>query len=192
MRVLITYILLSINLACVSQNKNTAKDFNEKAMKLYNTDDTSQLFLGLQYLDSSINIDANYITAYANKVNFLIKLKRRNEAIKVLESLIKKKHNVAESLMMEGFLYEKMEDSTEAQKRYKLAMETYKTRIQNDPNNISNQVNLIFSEFMITNDKQSAIKKINDLKNKFPQNELAKSMYETIEEFDRDNFMQQF
>ena len=172
-----------------------AKVFNQRALNiLINSDDTDtiQLRSGLRELDSAIYLDPSYFVAYSNKVNFLIKLNRRQEAVSVLIFLINKKYNIAESLMTEGFLYEHLNDNSQAIEHYKLAAKDYNDRLSKDSSIISNQLNLVFCELMIDNNKQNALTKITLLENRFPQNKSVSDMRELIDSFNRQDYINQF
>lgn len=196
MKIIQLILFVLIFSACNSQKNNPiAKDLNNKAINILisnNDSNIQQLQMGLNYLDSAIKIDSNYLTAYTNKISFLIKLKRQNDAILVCDYLINRKYSVAELYMMEGFIYENKGDSIRSIKNYILARNNFKDRIQKDQNKVSNQINLIFSEFMISNDKKEALKEIEILKNKFPQNVEIENMQELIKDFNRGVYLQQF
>ncbi len=190
---ILIFILAATCSLCQLQNgKELSIHYNDEALKISNTCDLSdspKLKIVFQYLDSAIYYDRECYVAYRNKINFLLLSKNSPEALRLLIFLIQKKYSVAENLMVKGFIYEKNNDSINAKEMYKQAISEYKTRIGKEPDNISNQVNLIFSEFILDPDNKTALVKLNSLNNDNEGRILIDATKELIENFKRNDFL---
>jgi tetratricopeptide (TPR) repeat protein len=145
----------------------------------------------LKLLDRAIQIDSAYYLAYANKANVFIAQKKYKKAIKVLKKSVKVRENYAEGLMLQGFLYEKINMLDKANSTYIEAIEAYKARLDTTfktKNRVNIQIDIAFM-FMLIEGKQKALQFIDQIILRNPENEMALFMKENIKIFNREEFI---
>lgn len=180
----------------------SAKNLNNKAIEILSgvsgepitSQDSLHLESALTFLNKAIKLDSQYYLAYANKANILSKLKRYNEAIEILERIIKIRPDYAEGIANQGFLYEKMGDINKADEKYKSAIGAYIRRL-NDPYKIMNKINVqvdIAFMLLFTESKEMATQAIDTIIARNPDSKIAIYMKGTIMSFNRQEFIKNF
>lgn len=175
--------------------KSKAIELNDRAMIIYSEAifkplDVSrdELNKANNLLKQAIEIDENFVLAYINRANVLIKLKEYEEAINLLQRASELKENFAEVISMQGFLYEKIGNLDSANKKYQQAIEAYNKRIADNSNNIEDKVSRSFMLIFIE-DKNTALEEIKKLSEEYPENPLVREMEQTIRNFNREAYI---
>ena len=191
---------INSNISKIEYDKKAIK-LNNKALDLYSNvmgipvskNDSLLLDSAIVLLNKAIKIDKLYYIAYANKAMIISKFKKYNDAIKILDDIVKIKPSYAEGSLSQGFLFEKIADSINARKKYNEAIEAYLKRL-NDPNEINKvnvQVDIAFA-LLFKEGKDKSIQIIDTLSSWYPNNDVIKMMKMTILSFDREEFIKKF
>lgn len=194
--IVIVWLLQSCNFNSSNNNSSNvdSKVLNNKAMDKYAKimfkplhESKPELIEILEMLNQAIEIDNDYVLAYTNKANVLVKLQRYDDAIKVLEKASNLKDDYAEVISIQGFYYEKIGKLALAENKYNEALIAYDNRIKK-----SNKIeDLVARAFLLafTENKQTALEEINQLQKEHPKNKLIINMKHTIEYFDRSTYI---
>jgi tetratricopeptide (TPR) repeat protein len=121
-------LLLFITFSACGQQTNysvdpRAKKLNDSAIALVvNSDDYSK---AIELLDQAINIDSNFITAFANKTSFQLQLKQFDKALVTSKQLLSIKPNVPEYIVMSGMICDQIGDTISSKKYFNQAATVY-------------------------------------------------------------------
>lgn len=172
--------------------------FNSKAVnylsKVIDVDDSlwnSYYDSSLVYLCKAIELDSLYLNAYTNKAQVLVKIGLLTEALETLSKAEKIRPNFAEVIMGQGFIFEKMGDLKEAQKKYKEALQAYSSRLEIDSLKDNTKMDIAFL-YIFLEDKRRAIDEIHDLILSDPKNKMYYEFEDMIEGFDREKFIKEY
>lgn len=183
--------------SCSSKQKKVNPEaivLNNQAMEIFNqtifkplVESESKLNEALFLLDKAISIDSNYLLAYNNKVNVELKLGNYNAALKTLDKIYEIDNN-AETISLQGFIYEKTGQLDSANKKYIQAMKMYENQINQNPELVEPKVARAFM-LIFTENENVALIEINNLLKQYPNNESAIMMEQTIRHFHRESFI---
>lgn len=143
------------------------------------------------YLNQAIEIDSLYLLAYTNKAQALQRKGSLEQALEVLHKMETIKPNLAEAIMGQGLILEKMGNMELANKKYRQALEAYEKRVKDDPKNIRAQSDIAFL-YVFLEDKNKAIDEIHNLVLENPTNDELKAIEGLIENFDRKKFIEEY
>lgn len=195
-KLFITLCLSLIIQSCKSQKTNSPNDktssfeLNNIAMDIYlkNLENEDSIAKAVIYLEKSIFIDSSNITAYNNLVSMLCRLGRHEEALSVLDKLLKVKDS-PEIKMVKGWLLECSGKINEALGIYNEINQYYEQELIKDPNNIDVAVNKCFSSIFI-NKGNKAKQEILNVEKKFGENIKIKNMIAIVTSFDKGSFLE--
>lgn len=192
---LIQFLLLLYS--CSSEQKKVNPEailLNNQAMEIFNqtifkplSESENKLNEALFLLNKAISLDSNYLLAYNNKVNVELKLGNYNAALKTLDKIYELDNN-AETISLQGFIYEKTGQLDSANKKYIQAMEMYENQINQNPELVELKAARAFMLIFTENEKVALIE-INNLLKQYPNNESAIMMEQTIRHFHRESFI---
>lgn len=173
-----------ISAECVSANDSAVSFLH----LYYQSKDSTYLDSSLYMFERAIICDSNYFLAYANSFSVLCLKKKYEEAIKSIDKAIKLSNNDPETILIKGYLYEKLFGLDSAKRIYKQVELEYKRRITLYPDSIKLICDQLF--FMaIIGDKENAIKKLDRYKTKYPESSLFEEYAEAIKFFDKEKFL---
>jgi len=208
--ILILMLLLLTIISCHKQDKNvlaTAHITDSIALKLnrdairhmhkisaVNNDSINNLIYdsSLTLLNHAIEIDSLFLTAYINKAQVLQRKKLYNEALEVLSKVQKIRPEMAEIIMGQGFILEKIGKPQLAEEKYKQSLRSYEKRLESDGTNEVNTKSDIAFLYIFLEDKNKAINEIQNLILENPSNEVLKGKEEIIRNFDRAKFIKEY
>jgi tetratricopeptide (TPR) repeat protein len=161
---------------------------NDKAMQIITTaKDSNGVFKGLFYLDQAIELDKEFIPAYLNKINTLLRIQKTNKALKTIQELNAIK-TIPENIMFEGFIYDReMNDSLQAHQKYLQALTLYDTEFvttQDSTLLLNKGLAILFSK-----GKDAGIQYYQKLENVFSNNPLYENLKLQAENFDKQQFL---
>ncbi len=175
-----------------------ALSFNNKAVRLMskvwpgNDSLNSVLYdSALYYLDQGIEIDSLFTSLYINKSKVLQKKGLLEEAVSILDTVLKIRPDFAEVIMEQGFLFEKMGRVKLANEKYKLVLSAYEKRLGDNPMSIKTRADIAFL-YLFLEDRNRAIDEIQNLILENPKNEDLKATEELIKNFDRKRFIEEY
>lgn len=87
----------------------------------------------LDFYDRALAMDPEYHTAYQNKGNLLLRLKRYADAAACAEKLTALRPRVAEYYMFHALCYQRLGDSKRARDRLKMALSVYNSKVDGSP-----------------------------------------------------------
>ena len=109
-----------------NSDREEAKKLNEQAVVIISEMNDDKYYEAIALLDEAIDKDSTFSIAYSNKASVLIRLKKYNEAIFILEYLVTNvKPEYPEALSLLGLLYDKHGDNGQAKKYYLLSIKEY-------------------------------------------------------------------
>ncbi|HEY5405517.1 MAG TPA: hypothetical protein VIJ92_00455 [Ginsengibacter sp.] len=109
----------------------------------------------LRYIDKAIALDSSNVRAYEDKQTIYTNLGKEVDTL-TLFKILELKPNFAEEYVILGGVYERLKRIQSAKEAYKKAKIIYLSRPPSDGRNL----NLIVTEFRITNDKSEALEKL--------------------------------
>ncbi len=163
--IVLFYFILLAN-SCISQtDKNKSDNYiklSENIIKenisCINTDSCKKAFQkALAYLNIAIKLDSLNKNAYLNKITILKELGKDTDVINTLSKLLTIDSLYVEGYTVIGIYYEKQQKFDSAKLSYGRAKSIYLKKPATDLRN----GNLIFVEYLITNNKDEAFKKLN-------------------------------
>ncbi len=174
----------------------TAIELNNRASQLIFQNNLNEdlirvdsiLYEALDYTEEAIRLDSMYYMAYSNKATILCKLHKFQEAIDALELVLKFKPYYAEGIQSQGFIYEKMNKPNLAREKYSQALRAYDHRINKGDNELASLSSKAFLLIFIEN-KDAAIEEIDNLIERFPNNQEVLLMKQTIANIDKEAFI---
>lgn len=178
---------------------SNALQLNNKASRLmgdagYTVDDSLRNLLydsAVIYLSHAIEIDSLYLLAYTSKAQALQRKGSLSQALEVLYKVQIIKPDLAEAIMGQGFLLEKMGNMELADEKYRQALKAYEKRLENDPKSDKVLSDIAFL-YIFLEDRNRALDEIRDLILKNPDSEQLKMMEGVIKDFDRTKFIQEY
>jgi tetratricopeptide (TPR) repeat protein len=210
---LLLLALLIIGVSCGDREKKTqqsestltykpdsnALKLNNKAVKLmgdagHTVDDSLKSLLydsAVIYLSQAIEIDSLYLLAYTNKAQALQRKGSLEQSLEVLYKVQIIKPDLAEAIMGQGFLLEKMGNMELADEKYRQALKAYEKRLENDPKSDKVLSDIAFL-YIFLEDQNGALDEIRDLILKNPDSEQLKMMEGVIKDFDRKKFIEEY
>jgi len=196
----IFYFILMASTSCKSQVnqhlaskkiKSEADLLNDKALKTSGaTCNKDSLEKAIKLFERAIKLDNTVPLFYSNEAEIFCSLKKYKDAIKVLNRFL---YYFPVNLSMEvfkGYIYEKTGDIDSAEICYSDAMSHYNMEIQENPNNISIQLNRALLLYFTQGNSQ-AIVEYNRISKKFPNSESVKFLREDFYSFDRKSYINQ-
>jgi tetratricopeptide (TPR) repeat protein len=196
--ILITLIYQLLILSCNGQSETrkeadsdlTAKQLNDSATFIFARFSGSHdsLDKAVLLLDKAINIDSSYYLAYNNKANILCFLGRDDEAINLLDRLLRKRNDLIESKAIKAYILEKNGYEEKAREIYAEMAAEYGKRAIVDSNNIQLLLSKAFHYFF-TEGNERALKEYALLEQKFPDNSQVKAMRDVFYSFVRKDFI---
>ena len=145
----------------------------------------------IAYLNQAIEIDSLYLLAYTNKAQALQRKGSLSQALEVLYKMEIIKPDLAEAIMGQGLILEKMGNTELANKKYSQALEAYAKRLENNPDNTRVQSDIAFL-YIFLEDKDKAIDEIQNLILEHPDNEELKVIEGLIKNFERKKFIEEY
>ncbi len=142
----------------------------------------------MKFFDKAIQTDSLYLNAYTNKVRVLIKKRRLVEALSILNKVESMRPDFVEVIVGIGLVHLKMGDQDLAYKMFERALTIYEKRMDVDSLKFGAQIDVAFT-YALLGDKRKAIDEIHELVMANPASEILKETEKTIEEFDRNSFI---
>jgi tetratricopeptide (TPR) repeat protein len=205
LRILIIF-LISFIFSCRGQDSGNLKnisidslalDYNNQGVKLLARsnqigENKNQLLDSALFLfDKGIELDKNFIALYINKSQVLRKKSQFTEAIEVLDIVLRIKPNYPEVIMGKGFLFEKLNMKEDAAKSYIEARDFFLEQSMSNPNSVTIKCNSIFALYFVEG-KVKALEQIDKLIVEYPESSEAFQFKTMLEEFDRQEFINEY
>lgn len=124
---ILSYLLITHS--PLAQNLALAKSLNDSAVALMMKFEKDEKVIEL--LDKAIAADSNFARAYENKVGILLKENRYSEALVLCSKLVTINPQNSSYFVLSGALFEKITDTSLAQKMYTIADEILVRTIDN-------------------------------------------------------------
>lgn len=187
----------SIDSLKVHQPDSNALRLNNKAARLigdaphtYDSLKSSMYDSAIIYLDQAIEIDSLYVLAYINKTQALRGKGSLEQSLEVLFKVQILRPDLAEAIMAQGFILEKMGKLELANDKYGQALEAYEKRLASNPDDPRVQSDIAFL-YIFLEDKNKAIDEIQNLTLEHPGNVELKETEKLIKNFDRNKFIEE-
>lgn len=170
---------VSINTGSIELN-NQASKIIISAEQIDNKEEKQDLYLqALDLLNQSIKADSTNQIAFNNKVDVLIKLNRREEAIQIINLFYIKNIYDAEIVAEKGFILEKLGKKDKARDQFLKAISVYQNRPKKSINQIvSDKCNEAFLLVFIEN-RGKAMESLKSLRKSYPTQENIIDNFET-------------
>lgn len=153
---------------------NSVANFDEKK-------DINFLYNGLAAINKVIAIESEYIPAYYWKAFILIKLDDPNRAISTLSIGIDNNDiaRVVDLLFLRGMIFQKTKRKKKAFEDFRKAIEGYKQKLKVNPKDWDSLMHLSHALVLI-NEKEEAVKMLNDIIIKYPEEKILKQILNFI------------
>lgn len=192
-------IIVLFFLAFFACSKKQRESFDQKAIEKNNEAvqllslgiQDSNAFYALKLYDEAIGIDSTYYLAYAHKAQLLCQMGRYQDASMVLEEAIRVRPQFVEGIIVQGFLYEKLKDSNNADDKFNKAIAVLDERIAKGTYSLLNEqllrafVNLIL-------DKKIGKQMLDEVISSNPTYSDSTLMRQIFENFDRGQYALDF
>ncbi len=150
----------------------------------------SLLNKALDDIHEAIQKDSNFYNAYLNKAALLRHLGKYEESVAALQELLNRK-SYPEAIFVLGITYEKLGNLQLANEKYKEAFSEFNKRLKTPAATVRDESNQQFLLIFIEG-KEKALKKINEEIKKNPGNTELLINKSIIEEFNRQEFIENF
>jgi len=150
----------------------------------------SLLNQALKYLDLALQMDSNFYSLYLNKSTVLWKLGESEKSIKILQDLLRRKKH-PEALFTLGLIYEKLGNKNLAEIKFKEAYMAYE---EYNESPLATERDILNREYALLfwKGKVCVLKEINNKLKKDPDNPSLLIDKQTIENFDRKSFFNNY
>jgi len=145
----------------------------------------------LFYFNKAVSIDSLYILAHTNKADVLRRRGELHEALTVLNLVEKIDPSLAEAIMAQGFLLEKMDNYGLSQNKYKKALSVFENRLEEDPSFSKIKADIAFV-YLFTEGKDRAMNEIENAILEAPESRDLIGMKNIIQSFDRKKFIAEY
>ena len=127
-KILYTILVWVTFLSCNQPNyRKEAIALNDKGAYYFNQ---NNLDSALWYFNQSTIKNPNYLIAYQNKANVLIKMKKYELAVQEVDKLVHVQA-YAQAVLFKGILYDRLEKSNQADSNYRYALELFQNELKN-------------------------------------------------------------
>jgi len=145
--------------------------------------------LAVLSIDSALLVQPENIELYTTKFNILLRSKKYNEALKVLEQMHQIEPNNAEAYSFQGYINDKLGKDSLALIYYKNGLKACKYRADKKIEEFKNKVNIAFLKHF-TEGKVASIAYIDSLAVRHPGNGFIQDQKEFIKNFDKQLFLE--
>ena len=197
---ILVYLILLFSASCKSQNNSSlkksdnilqAKLLNDKALKLsVNNCDKDSIEKSIKLFEQAIKLDNTVPVFYSNESEMYCNLRKYQDAIKVLNRFLYNFPSNPALETLKGHIFERAGNMDSAMASYLDIIKQYNLKIQNDPNNVSIQLNRAFLLFFTQGDS-AAKKEFNRISKKFPQDVRVEAMQGDFRSFERKSYITQ-
>lgn len=187
----VIYVLSTLTSSCQEDNE-VLKLYSQITELVGNPNATNDDYKKAILLsEEAIKLDKNYVPVYLAKVTAECKIRDYKNVMITLNDILKIKSEYAEVFAIRGFIKEKLGDQKGAQEDYSNAINMHERRIASRLGSLDDEINVAFM-YVFTDSKELALREIEDLKVKHPNNEQLLFMEENIKEIDRDTFIKEY
>ncbi|TWI95609.1 hypothetical protein JN11_04348 [Mucilaginibacter frigoritolerans] len=174
------------------KNRKLAQALNDTAVSLFQKYgyQKDSLKKAVQFLDNAIKKDSTYTISYSNRVSILCGLGDCRGALETIEKLVRLRKADPVAITLEGHILEKTGDTFEAIQKYKTADSIYDSQIESKINIVQNKIDKSYLQLFLKS-KDDAVAAFDRIKKEIPAKD-AKQMTETINDFDKDKFFNDF
>lgn len=145
--------------------------------------------LAVLSIDSAIVAQPNNIELYTTKFNILLRSKKYNESLKVLEQMHQIEPNNAEAFSFQGYINEKFGNDSLAITYYNRGIKACKYRADKKIEEFKNKVNIAFLKHF-TEGKAASMAYIDSLAVRHAGNGFIQDQKDFIKTFDKQEFLE--
>jgi tetratricopeptide (TPR) repeat protein len=175
----------------LADKKPEAIALNKKAGDIYarNLYNRDSMLYAIKLFDQAIARDSSYPAPVTNKMNVLLNLKEYNQAIATGKNFIAQGQGYAEFYQYLGLIYDKIDKKDSANYYHQKALSLFDQRIQMDSNAINLSNKYISLLTLDTSKREKILVQLDSLIEQNPTNSTLLLTRETVQDFDRDAFI---